>query len=181
MICDLLREGNTRKAAAECAGVTYDTAFKNWYEAGSKLPPESDEPLRSFFDDVNQAESEIEARYTRQIEENALGYQANRVVTWNDVVYQTEQYVDPESGKVLTRKVPVTVTRTRTTLTCQRDLRAPMEWLKRRRRADYGDHVRTEVSGPDGGSIAIAIDPATARKKLRELLETPAPSSNSGE
>ena len=113
-IIALLKRGNTRKAAAGSAGVTYET-FRAWL---------ADPQFSSFSADVDAAEDYAE-QYYADIIRRAAGPRAEKVT------------------KTVTKPNALGGTDTETTETTQTEIdwHAAESWLKRRRRAEWGDQL----------------------------------------
>lgn len=139
-ILDALRVGNTRRASAGAAGIS-KSLFYEWIQKGEKA--KSGEFL-DFLDAVTRAEAECEVQNVAILKKAASGWdtKATRTKTKS---YQEIYLKDDgtpvlgEDGKPL-RKI-VTETETVTTEGREFDWRASLEWLKRRKRADWGDSL----------------------------------------
>lgn len=133
-----LRDGSTRKAAAEAGRVSYDT-FCAWLKRGAEEP---EGPYGEFAAAVQQVEAAVEAEMAAVLRETGQGYDASETVRTT----KTEEHPD---GKV------TTVTTETTVIKRIRDWRASESWLKRRRRDEWGDNSANTHAAPGGGPILI--------------------------
>jgi hypothetical protein len=62
-ICDSVAAGNTRRCAAQAAGIAYST-LKEWVRRGD----EGEEPFAAFLARLEKADGEAEERHVRNIE-----------------------------------------------------------------------------------------------------------------
>ncbi len=156
-IIALLRAGNARRAAAEASGICEDT-FYEWLKRGSER---SRGEFSEFSEAVRRAESEAEALMVESVRKAARGY--DKKTTRIKTKTYTEEVNGPD-GKPKKRADGSAITATvteRETVEISGFMFHPsiaIEWLKRRRREDWGD--KQEISGPDGGPIEIGVDRA---------------------
>lgn len=160
-ICQALRTGNTRQCSALYGGITKQT----FYEWLNNIP--------DFSDAVTRAEAECEAENVAILKKAAVGWDTKTTRT-KTKTYQ--EVVNGTDGKPLAGKdgqpVTKTITETETVVTSghEFDWRAPLEWLKRRRRDDWSERI--ETTGANGGAMQIESPAMTAAaKELHEWRE----------
>jgi len=136
--------GNTRRASALYGGVDERTLY-GWIKRGQgKSERENNGEYFQFFQALTRAEAECEVNFVAVIKKAAAGYDTGEVRTKTKSYTET---VNGSDGKPLIGKdgtpVTKTVTETETVTTTARefDWRAALEWLKRRKRADWGDSL----------------------------------------
>lgn len=139
-ICENLRSGCSRKAAAESVGVDYRTLL-NWVEAGEKA--KSGEFFQ-FFQALTRVEAEVELRNTSVMAKAAAGWDAGSVKVTTRSVVKIKRTVHPD-GTIVDEPVVLQLTSREETTTKEFDWRAALEFLKRRRREDWGDHVNVDL------------------------------------
>jgi transcriptional regulator with XRE-family HTH domain len=125
-IIDRLRAGCTRRAAAESVGVDESTLSK-WISGKS-----------SFSSDVARAESEAEAKYALILQKAASGWDAGSTTRTTKTVFKTRTVKHPD-GRVVEEPVALQEVTESVKTERQFDWRAALEWLKRRRAAEWGD------------------------------------------
>jgi hypothetical protein len=127
-ICKALKEGCTRLAAAESVGVSYET-LRAW--------------MTNFLDfsvAVTRAEAECEVQYAAIVKMAATGVDQVSTTTTTRTVFKTRTITNPD-GTVIEEPVALSEVTTARTETREFDWRAALEWLKRRRRAEWGDSL----------------------------------------
>ncbi len=162
----LLKAGNTRRAAAESSGIHIDT-FYSWLNQGALDASALDTTEFSEFSDaVMKAESETEILMNEAIRKAARGYDApsRRVKTRT----LTEIVRKPDGKPVLGKDGnPLTVEVTQTEVTeivgFQFHPNMAVEWLKRRRRAEWGDSL--DVRKLDDETLLRLLADAGAESK----------------
>lgn len=120
-----LRYGMTRHAAAGIGGVSYDT-FCRWIRRGNR---EESGDFCDFCAACRHAENEAEASMTAIIIQAARGFEAK--------TEQVRTFLDHEGREV-------TETTVTTRFVCEP--RFALEWLKRRRPAEWGDQAYVRLS-----------------------------------
>ncbi len=134
-IVERLRSGCTRKAAAESIGVTYES-FRLWLEKGASGRP----PYSAFLAAVTHAEAEAEARNTLVLLKAATGWDSGATTTTRKTVFKTKE-TRLKDGTVIKEPVAFEEVSTSETRSREFDWKAALEWLKRRRRDEWGDGV----------------------------------------
>lgn len=120
-IIDALKVGNTRKCAAESAGVAYDT-FLDWCQNPQYL---------QFSDDVTRAEAEAENDAVKSLKIALMPHEVTET-------------------KTVTRQVEgVSVSETTITTRTEHDPRMAVELLKRRYRHDWSDSLNLTSLTPE--------------------------------
>ena len=155
-ICDALRAGNTRKAAAEYGGVTEST-FYNWLERGRNPRMtkknrvfKADKGFLEFLESVTRAENEAQVRNVAVLQKAAQGWPVKKTTTRTEKkIIGKVEIENPNKGKKNqpdTILSPVFATETTTTVVeyTEYDWRAALEWLQRRYPKDWGLRVRVE-------------------------------------
>jgi hypothetical protein len=159
-ITDALRAGNTRRAAALYGGITEQT-FLNWLAAGEAARSGA---FFEFFESVTRAEAECEVENVAVLKRAASGWETKTTRT------KTKQYLEAVNGpdgrplpgpdgQPLTKTV--TETETVTVQGREFDWRAALEWLKRRKRADWGDSLDLRRLSDDQLISLLHHDPDT--------------------
>ena len=139
-ITDALRVGNTRRAAAQAAGVSEQTLY-NWLETGKSAKSGQ---FFEFFESVTRAEAECEVQNVAILKKAAAGWDTRTTRTKTHTV---KEVTTDSSGKPIPgpngEPLQTVTTQTETVVTEGRefDWRAALEWLKRRRRMDWGDSL----------------------------------------
>lgn len=131
-ICDALRKGCTRRAAAAYAGISEDTLY-NWIARGegrAKSPPR--EEFTRFSEAVKRAESEAEKRYTEII------YRAADE-TWQAAAWWLERRYPKEWGRRERHEV-------------QGSEDGPPIVIKHRGDFDFEKFIETLIEGKFGGT-----------------------------
>lgn len=136
-LLDALRGGNTRRAACTYAGIT-DETFSIWLKS-----------FPGFLELVTHAEAQVEVRSVAILQKAAGGYETTETRTADRHFIKKTRRTLPD-GSVLEEAVPVKVTETTTITRHESDWKASLEWLKRRRRDDWGDKQLLEHSGAIG-------------------------------
>lgn len=116
-----LRDGNTRKCAAEASGITYET-FRAWI---------IDPKHSAFSADVTRAEAEAEAGAVKSIK---IAIDPHEVTETKTVTRQVEG---------------VSVSETTITTRTEHDPRMAVELLKRRWRHSWGDNINLTGMTPE--------------------------------
>ena len=141
-LCDALRAGNTREAAASYAGIARST-FYNWLERGRNPRRttkgrvfKADKGFLDFLDTVTRAENEAEVRCVAVLQKAAHGWPVKKTTT------RTEKKI---IGKTKAGR-PLYGTETATTVVeyTEYDWRAALEWLQRRYPKRWGLRLRIE-------------------------------------
>ena len=140
-IVERLRAGCTRKTAAECGGVPYRT-FLNWFQRGERATAGE---FRDFYQQVEHAEAEAEEAMTKVVREAAEGYDASELHTTVKTEIRTKKTRSPD-GTVIEEPVPIEVRSTTKIVRTERDPKLAIEWLKRRRREEWGDSLLNQVT-----------------------------------
>ncbi len=161
-ICECLKAGADRKAAAGSVGVHYHT-FLRWLEKGREA---KSGPFREFLDAVSQAEEECAVRNAAILNKAANGWDSGGRTRTVKTVFRTRKTRHPD-GTVTEEPVALEEVTETETITREFDWRAALEWLKRRRREDWSEKTISEVSGPDGGPLQI-------QHEFEELRKLPA-------
>ena len=142
-LCDALRAGNTRQAAAAYAGV-HRSQFYRWLERGEKAKRGK---FRDFRDTATRAENAAEVRCVAVLQKAAQGWPVKKTTT-------------KTSKKIIGRDEagnPVYATETSTTVVeyTEYDWRAALEWLQRRYPKEWGLRVKIEQIVEDELSEAL--------------------------
>lgn len=168
-ICKRLRAGSTRKAAAESVGASYD-ALLDWLQKGEKLTEKATvgAEFYQFYQAVAQAEAELEIQCAAMLSKAAFGYKSTTERTGQRSLVKMKRTTHPD-GTVVEEPVVVSLKIEETTVADAFDWRAALEILKRRRRDDWGDVVKQEVSGP--GGEPIEVNSAALEKAAKELTD----------
>lgn len=127
-IVTALRAGNTRKEAAEYGGVDY-TTFLRWLEWGER---DAEGQFHEFCNAARQAEADCATAMCAILRKAAAGYLSTKTKTTTT----TNTVVKPDGTEEI-HTTTVTVTEAGEVF----DWRAALEWLKRRRRAEWGDSL----------------------------------------
>jgi len=141
-LLDALRGGNTRRAACIYAGIS-ETTFATWLERFS-----------DFRELVTHAEAQVEVRNVAILQKAAAGYETTETRTADRYFMKMTKVTLPD-GTVREETAPVKVTEVTTIVRHEADWRPGLEWLKRRRPADWGDKMTQEHIGANGGAILI--------------------------
>ncbi len=160
-ICEALRVGNTRTAAAAHAGIVRAT-FYNWLDRGANPRRTTRGKIfkadEDFLDTVTRAENAAEVRCVAAIQKAAQGWPVKKTTTKTDkkIIGRDDQ------GN------PVYGTETSTTVVeyTEYDWRAALEWLQRRYPKQWGLRLRIEQIVEDELSEALdklqaGLDPET--------------------
>jgi hypothetical protein len=111
-ILALIGEGNTRRCAAECNGIAYDT-LKQWLRLGKA----GQEPYATFATGVQKAEAEAEAWHVGNIKRHAE--QSFAASAWwlervrfktyakRDVSYERERRMERLASKMQLEEIPL--------------------------------------------------------------------------
>lgn len=111
-ILALIREGNTRRCAAECNGIAYDT-LRQWLRLGKA----GQEPYATFATGVQKAEAEAEAWHVSNIKRHAD--QSFAASAWwlervryktfgkRDVSYERERRMERMASKMQLDEIPL--------------------------------------------------------------------------
>lgn len=155
-ICEALANGNTRLAACSYAGISEDT-FARWLKR-----------YADFADSVARAEAEAETLYAGALRKAAEGWDVRiiRRTTKTRFVKTKERRPD---GTIVESERPVEDVYEEVEERTDFDWRAAVEWLKRRRKPDWSDTQKVEVTGEDGGPIEFADATERVRSKLATL------------
>lgn len=127
-IVDALKSGSSRLAAAEYVGIAYET-FRLW-----KCNREE------FHCLVTQAEAEAEVMFTAVIAKAARGHDTGSTTRTVKTVFKPRKTTMPD-GSIIDELVPFQDVTETTTSGHEFDWRAALEWLKRRRREEWGDKL----------------------------------------
>ncbi len=168
-ICSRLRAGSTRKAAAESVGISYD-CFLDWFQKGEKLTEETTRGAEffQFFQAVCRSEAELEIQCAAMVSKAAFGSKSTSTRSGERSLVKMKRTKHPD-GTVVEEPVVVSLTVSETTTTEGFDWRAALEILKRRRREEWGDAIKQEVSGP--GGKPIEVNSAALEKAAKELTD----------
>lgn len=172
-ITDALRVGNTRKAAAEASGIS-ESLFYEWIKKGEAA---RNGPFLEFLEAVTRAEAECEVQNVAIIKKAAAGWETRTVRTKTQTV---EEITVDGSGKPIAGadgkplKTVTTQTETITTEGKEFDWRAALEWLKRRKRADWGDTL--DISKIDDETLIGLLERDAAARNATAGAH-PAPAS----
>lgn len=111
-ILDLIRQGNTRRCAAEACGVAYNT-LRNW----ARLGRNGDPAFASFWTELVKAEAEAEAWHVANIKRHAETMFAAsawwlervRYKTYGkrDVSYERERRMERMASKMQLEEIPL--------------------------------------------------------------------------
>ncbi len=169
MICKRLRAGSTRKAAAESANISYD-CLMDWLKRGEKLTADAKTGAEffQFFLAVGRAEADLEVQCAAMLSKAAFGYKSTTERTGQRSLVKMKRTTHSD-GTVVEEPVVVSLAIQETTVSDAFDWRAALEILKRRRREDWGDAIKQEVSGP--GGEPIEVNAAALEKAAKELTE----------
>ena len=156
-ICGRLRAGCTRRAACLSNGISTDT-FARWLKSAPGSAGFAD-----FAAQVEAAEAECEVRNTAMISKAAFGFDATRTTKTVKTVVKVRKSRFPAGGTVRTTLPDGSITKTdyprgtileepvaleevseQTSVVKEFDWHAALEWLKRRRRLDWGDKVEID-------------------------------------
>lgn len=148
VICDRLKAGCTRKAAAVSAGIVYVT-FLDWLQKGEQARSGA---LREFFLAVEEAEAEAEVRATLLLTQAGQGYDGGYKQRTVKTEVRTKRTRHPD-GTVVEEPVTVQIVTETEHTEKVRDWRATESWLKRRKRKEWGDKLDQELTGADGGPV----------------------------
>lgn len=138
-LCGHVRDGNYLTVACDLVGVHEATVYR-WLDRGeeidqghdddAELGPE-DEALRAFYLAFRRARAEAEAMYVAIIAQDARGGVVVKEVTRHEDGSGEETQRTPPNAKIA------------------------LEWLARTRHDRWGSRKALEVSGPDGGPVAL--------------------------
>jgi hypothetical protein len=140
-LLNCLRAGNTRRDACICAGVSEDTLAR-WRRNSA-----------DFAYAVAQAEAECKAGFVAALTNAALGSAVTETQTTKTVMHrlrcvardaQGHPLRNPD-GKVVLEDKAVPFEEVTTSRTTRPDWRAGLEWLKRRRRDEWGDQPNPDL------------------------------------
>jgi len=151
-IIDALRGGNTRRAACLYAGIG-ETTFARWIER-----------YADFAELIAHAEAQVEVRNVAILQRACAGYETTETRAADKWFMRTTKRTLPD-GTTEEESAPVKVTEVTTITRHESDWRPALEWLKRRRPADWGDKVTQELTGANSGAIVIT----------EVVIEKPAP------
>jgi hypothetical protein len=134
-IVEAVRAGNHLQTAAAYAGVGYSTLFK-WLAEARELPEGVQDSRRELLEAIESAQAENEKRViAKVIEQIEGGYTLRkyRKVLPNGAVEEQEDIAPPDG-------------------------RLGMIYLGRRHPQRWSQKAAVEISGPDGGPIAVASE-----------------------
>ena len=161
-LCEALRAGNTREAAAEYAGISRATLYE-WIRRGRNPEYTRRGKLRAncrdfvdFVDTLTRAENAAEVRCVAVLQKAAHGWPVKKTTTKTDkkIIGKTE-----EGHPIYGTEVSTTVAEY-----TEYDWRAALEWLQRRYPKRWGLRLRIEQIVED--ELSEALD------KLQAGLDT---------
>lgn len=147
-ICAALRDGNTHADTAASIPIHIDT-FYEWLKAGKN---NKNPDLSEFSDNVSRAEAECAAMHVFALRRASQGYTKTEKKTVKKTLIKKRTFTVP-SGSVLpdgtkiaesmeiVEEYPVEDVTTESVENWEFDWRAGLEWLKRRRRVEWGDSI----------------------------------------
>lgn len=145
-IVTAIRAGNTIRTSAEWADISYVTVYR-WYADGAL--EDAPQELKEFRRAVDEARSAAEFRMVAAVVKDATGGALVKRVTreLRDGTVETEEQFTPPNGRVA------------------------LEWLARARPQQWSRHgtVEVEVSGPNGGPIAVDHQAGSAEQIAERL------------
>ena len=127
-IIDALRAGNTRQAAYTYGGIDAKT-FASWLRRFSH-----------FSQEVAYAEAEHEVASVATLKKAAQGWDT-RVVKRKTITVFQKRITRHADGTIVEEPVALEQTTTEEILGKEFDWHASLEWLKRRRRIEWGDTI----------------------------------------
>ncbi len=132
LILERLRAGCTRRAASESIGVPEQTLSRWFYQ------------FREFRESVSHAEAEAEVKHTATMMKAATGWEAGSTTTTRKTVFRVKKTRRPD-GTVIEEPVAFEEVTTSEARSREFDWRAALEWLKRRRRNEWGDGLEVKI------------------------------------
>ncbi len=150
-IVQAVAAGATYRAAAEAAGIAYNT-FNDWMKAGEAAHTGA---KRALYDAVQKANASARLILLLRVQEAGKPHEV-----------MTTRTITNADGS----------TRTETTTTVEFDWRAAAWILERRFADEYAQHVKNQLSGDASAPLTIGIRAVDYRAGLEALApETPPP------